>query len=236
MLDEHQHVQSLQQHRVHVQEVDRDDPRGPGCQELPPRRARPARRRIDARSTQDLPHRGRRHRHAELDQFAVDPAVSPPRILPGRADDQAGDARDRRRAAGLATPARVVLAAGEFAVPGQECRGSHGKISVQRLRSGTGLRRTRSGGRARYGIEAALEDRTVTDGTGPARRWARWLLSSMEGWFPVWQETGIPIQCGVLAAALSCRSHRIGPADLAEPREVAVMGVHLQSVLDSECR
>ena len=110
-IPQNQHVQSLQQHGVHVQEVDRDDPRGPGCQELPPRRARLARRRIDARSTQDLPHRGRRHRHAELDQFAVDPAVSPPRILPGRADDQAGDARDRRRATGLAPPARVVLAA-----------------------------------------------------------------------------------------------------------------------------
>jgi hypothetical protein len=36
VLDEHQHVQPLQQHRFHHQEVARDDRVGPGCQELPP--------------------------------------------------------------------------------------------------------------------------------------------------------------------------------------------------------
>jgi hypothetical protein len=40
MLDEHQDVQSLQQHRVNVQEVGREDPGGQGVQELPPGRAR----------------------------------------------------------------------------------------------------------------------------------------------------------------------------------------------------
>jgi hypothetical protein len=35
-------------------------------EELPPARARAARRWIDARSMQDLPHGGRRDRHAEL--------------------------------------------------------------------------------------------------------------------------------------------------------------------------
>jgi hypothetical protein len=38
VLDEHQHVQPLQQHRFHHQEVARDDRVGPGCQELPPGR------------------------------------------------------------------------------------------------------------------------------------------------------------------------------------------------------
>ena len=57
----------------------------------------------------------------------MDPAVSPQRILPCQANDQAGDARDRRRAAGLAPLARVVLAASQFAVPGQERRGRHGE-------------------------------------------------------------------------------------------------------------
>ena len=60
VLDEHQHVHALQQHGVHVQEVDREDPGGLGVQELPPGRAGAARRRIDARSVQDLPHGGRR--------------------------------------------------------------------------------------------------------------------------------------------------------------------------------
>jgi len=110
-----------------VQEIDRDDPVGLGMKELPPRRARPARRRIDARHPQDLPHGGRRDRHAELDQFAVDPAVPPQGILAGQANDQAGDARDCRRAAGVAPPARVVLVAGQLAVPGQERRWRHGE-------------------------------------------------------------------------------------------------------------
>jgi hypothetical protein len=55
VLDEHQHVYALQQHGVHVQEINREDSGSLGTQELPPRRAGPARRRIDARSAQDLP-------------------------------------------------------------------------------------------------------------------------------------------------------------------------------------
>jgi hypothetical protein len=41
VLDEHQDIQRLQKHGIHVQEVDREDPGGLGVQELPPRRARP---------------------------------------------------------------------------------------------------------------------------------------------------------------------------------------------------
>jgi len=59
VLDEHQDIQSLAQHGVHVQEVDREDPGSLGVQELPPGRARAARRWIDARSMQDLPDSGR---------------------------------------------------------------------------------------------------------------------------------------------------------------------------------
>jgi glyoxylase-like metal-dependent hydrolase (beta-lactamase superfamily II) len=57
----------------------------------------------------------------------MDPAVSPQRILLCQANDKAADARERRRAAGLAPLARVVLAASEFVVPGQERRGRHGE-------------------------------------------------------------------------------------------------------------
>jgi hypothetical protein len=39
VLDEHQHVPALQQHGVHVQEINREDPGSLGVQELPPRRA-----------------------------------------------------------------------------------------------------------------------------------------------------------------------------------------------------
>jgi Poly-beta-hydroxybutyrate polymerase (PhaC) N-terminus len=48
-----------------MQEVHREDPGGLRMEKLP-RRARAARRRIDARGTQDLPHRGGRDHHAEL--------------------------------------------------------------------------------------------------------------------------------------------------------------------------
>ena len=55
VLSEHQDIQSLEQHGINVQEGDREDPGGLGCQELPPRRACAPRRRIDARGMQDLP-------------------------------------------------------------------------------------------------------------------------------------------------------------------------------------
>jgi hypothetical protein len=60
-----------------MQEVNRDDPGRLSVQELPPGRARAARRRADARSSQDLIDGGRGNRDAELGQLAVDPAVAP---------------------------------------------------------------------------------------------------------------------------------------------------------------
>jgi hypothetical protein len=127
VLDEHQNVYPLQQHGVHVQEIDREDPGSLGCQELPPRRAGPARRRTDARSTQDLPHGGRRNCHAELHELAVDTAVSPQRILLRQADGKAGDARACVRASRLAPLARAVLPRRQPAVPGEQRRGRHGE-------------------------------------------------------------------------------------------------------------
>ncbi len=125
VLDEHQHIYALQQHGIHVQEIDREDPGSLGCQELPPRRAGPTRRRVDARSMQDLPHGRRRNCHAELHELAVDPPVSPQRILPRQADDKAGDARACPRASWPAPLARVVLPRRQPAVPGQQRRGRH---------------------------------------------------------------------------------------------------------------
>ena len=81
MLDEHQDMQSPEEHGVHVQEIDCDDPGSLGVQELAPARTRAARCRIDAGRRQDLPHGGGRDCYAELCKFAVDPVVSPQRIL-----------------------------------------------------------------------------------------------------------------------------------------------------------
>jgi hypothetical protein len=77
MFDEHQDMQSPEEHGVHVQEIDGEDPGSLGAQELPPARARAARCWIDARGMQDLPDGGRRNYYAKLGQLAVDPAVAP---------------------------------------------------------------------------------------------------------------------------------------------------------------
>ena len=116
-----------QQHSVDVKEVDCEDP---GClcvQELPPGRTVPARRGIDARGTQDLIDGGRRDRHAQLGQLAMNPPVAPERVLARQADGEPGDAADRRRSSGLAPLARVVLPRGEPAMPGRQRRGRHRK-------------------------------------------------------------------------------------------------------------
>jgi hypothetical protein len=120
-------VYPLQQHGVHVQEIDCDDPGGRGTQELPPAWARAPRCWIDARRIQNLPHGRRRNCHAELHEFTVDPSVSPQRILPRQADDKAGDARACRRASRLVPLARVVLPRRQPAVPGQQRRWRHGE-------------------------------------------------------------------------------------------------------------
>ena len=123
MLDEHQHVQPGQRDSIHVQEIDSQDPGGLRAQELPPGRAVPARRRVDARSAQDLIHGGRRDRDAELGQLAVNTTVTPQRVLAREADGEPGDAPDRRRAPGPASSAGVVFPGGEPAAPGQQRRG-----------------------------------------------------------------------------------------------------------------
>ena len=127
VLDEHQDIEPFKQHCVDMQEIYCKNPGGLSREELPPGRASAARRRIDARGMQDLPDGGRRDAHAELGQLAVDPAISPQRVLLGQANGKAGDAADCRRPARLAAPARVVLPAGQFAVPGQQGRWCHGK-------------------------------------------------------------------------------------------------------------
>jgi hypothetical protein len=134
VLDEHQDVQSLQQHGVHVEEVDGEDPGGLGVQELPPGRARAARRRIDARGAQDLPDRGLRDRHAEFRQFAVDPAVSHRGFsFASRTTRQA-----MLRAVGGRPGARCLLVSFFFAAS-LRCHASNvagvtGKTSLQRVR------------------------------------------------------------------------------------------------------
>jgi len=84
-------------------------------------------RRTDARGMRDLPYGRRRYGEAELRQLAVDPAVSPQRVLLRQPNDKAGDAPGCRRTTGRALLARVVLLRGQSAVPGQQRRWRHGE-------------------------------------------------------------------------------------------------------------
>jgi hypothetical protein len=71
----------------------------------------------------------------------VDPTVSPQGILLRQPNDKAGDARDGRRAAGLALIVRVVLSSGQLACQAGGVASVTGKMPVQRMR---GMSRQRS--------------------------------------------------------------------------------------------
>jgi hypothetical protein len=64
VLDDDQSVEAVEQHSVHVDEVDCNDAVSLGVKELPPGRAGAARRWVDPGVVQDLPDRGSGYRVA----------------------------------------------------------------------------------------------------------------------------------------------------------------------------
>ena len=125
MLDDDQRVEAPQQHRVHVDEVDRENAAGLRGQELLPGRTSMAGCRVDPGSMQDLPHRGGCDRVAELDEFALHTPVPPPRIVRRHADHEPADRGYRGRSSGT-PPVRVVpFACDQPPVPGQQRRRGH---------------------------------------------------------------------------------------------------------------
>ena len=141
----------------------REDPGSLGVQELPPGRARAARRWIDARSVQDLPDGGRGDRHAELGQLAVDAAVSPQWILFRQADGEAGDARSCRRAAGCARLLVSYLPAASLRCQASSVAGVIGKMAALRLRGmsrASAASHTRSAGRTGPGRRGGAAPRS----------------------------------------------------------------------------
>jgi hypothetical protein len=120
VLDEHQHVQPLEQHRLDEKEVTGDDGMCPGGEELPPGRPGPPRRGIDAGRVQDLPHRGRGDRVSQPGQLPLDPPMAPGWVLTRHPDDQCPDRSTGRRSP-WPSPARVVpRAGGKVTVPAQD--------------------------------------------------------------------------------------------------------------------
>jgi hypothetical protein len=63
--------------QVGGEEVQRQNPLCLGPQEFRPAGPITARRRVDPRALEDLPHSGRRHGDAEPGQLAADPPVTP---------------------------------------------------------------------------------------------------------------------------------------------------------------
>ena len=121
VLDGYRHVQTPQQHGVHVQEVGRDDGARLCGQELLPARATAAWGRVDAGAGQDLPDSGVRDTVAELEQLTLNPAMPPPRILARHPQNQFPDRCRSRRSSGRSA-GRGVLARSEPTMPGQQRR------------------------------------------------------------------------------------------------------------------
>jgi hypothetical protein len=134
MSGEHQDVQPPEEHGIHVQEIDCEDPGGLGAQELPPARARASRCRIDARGMQDLPHGGRCDCQAELCELAVDAAVSPRRIFLRQADDKAAMPGTVGGRPGLRLFVMSYFLAASLRCQASSVAGVTGKTSAQRLR------------------------------------------------------------------------------------------------------
>src|SRR5664279_552146 len=86
-LDEEQHVEALQQHRVDGEDVTSQHGGRLGSEELGPAWTCPHRRGIDAIPTKEGPGtRGSQH-DARPGRLAQDPAIAPSWVLPGKTED-----------------------------------------------------------------------------------------------------------------------------------------------------
>jgi hypothetical protein len=87
-LPHEQHVQALEQHRVGVEEVARQDPLGLGGQELPPGQPCTTWRRVDAGSVEEQPHGTWCDLVPESGELTVDAPITPRRVLGCQPQDQ----------------------------------------------------------------------------------------------------------------------------------------------------
>ena len=94
-LDEEEHVEALQQHCVHREEIAGQPGRCLSGDELGPSGTCPHRRRIDAVATKDPPDARRSKDDTQPGQRTLDPAIAPNGIFPGQLQD------DRNRAGGM---------------------------------------------------------------------------------------------------------------------------------------
>ena len=131
-LHHEEHVQALEEHRVNVHEVARQDAGCLGGQELPPGRRRPAWCGREPGFGQDPPDGSRADAVPETEELTLDAPVSPSRVLPGQPPDQLADLlRDRRAPCGIRIGPLVLHHA---PVPGEQRGGCRDPVQPQMLR------------------------------------------------------------------------------------------------------
>src|SRR5262245_44054865 len=87
-LHKDQHVERLKQHGLDSEEIAGKDGPGVGAQELSPGRTVASRSRRYAMTPEQASDSSRRDLVSELEQFALDAAIAPARVLAGQAQYQ----------------------------------------------------------------------------------------------------------------------------------------------------
>ena len=90
-LDDEQHVQPAQEHRVEMKEIAGQQPVGRGAQKGPPGRVHLPGCWAQPTGAQDPPHGRLPQPIAQADEFAVGPAIPPARVFSGEPADQLPD-------------------------------------------------------------------------------------------------------------------------------------------------
>jgi len=117
-LQEEEHVQALEPDCLDSEEVDRQDLVGMLTDELAPGALASAWRRQEIVTAQNVPDRAVGAAAAQLQEFALNASVSPPRVLPGEPQDQLlALSALARSAPPWSTSIQRPLAAHELAVP-----------------------------------------------------------------------------------------------------------------------
>ncbi len=96
VVDEDEHVEPTEEHRVDVEEVARDQTLGLCSEELRPGRSRPPWRWVDTVAFQYRPDAGWGDRDAHGGELAVDATISPGRVLLRQADHEGSGPLDDR--------------------------------------------------------------------------------------------------------------------------------------------
>ena len=137
-LHHEQHVEPPQCDAVDVKEVSREQAGRLGPEERSPARVRVAWRRADPARSEDAADCASADPMAKPDQFPLDPAVTPPRVLPGQTDNQVtylcADTRTSR-------PVRIrPMPTDQATVPGQQRSRGDNPMFPQLTREGTDQR------------------------------------------------------------------------------------------------